>query len=638
MEAERVVEPPARAPGFEIVLPQSPRDIDAWRFDPMGRYLAAATRERECGIWNVETATFLGVYQGDGDPCEDWLPLWWMSGDADRLEFEDGTLTDPARVYPDLELPAYTDDVVSGVAPWGAVAIAYGRQRERERYEPTLPAQLAVYYAPADGKQWTHVATPRRQGKHVRSGVDVDPLGRFVLMHYKRSTRHMKEWTTLAVPLGAETTALRYHDVEHGFGSKFGPGPMRAVEHQWSRGQYAALIEETWFEQPHRVLSATAFVLDLDTGVAHTEALPRSLLTRGRRALYERETLMAARGTEVFWELCYQENADIARDDQCIPRGGPPMPAGALFHSFDPSSRYGVYETSKHGVALRPLSGEPAVDLGFPAYFSASQWGAAWFAMGQTGKAPRVRVVAIPGGKALFDRADASLVEPVPYASELGRVVVRRGGGLTILAGPEAEPIAEIETDRTAAVAFSPDGEQIALSDGTTVEVRPFFDTGEFVEWRPDAAHRIGWRQDGRVLWTAAKDRPPQAAWDPASGGRRPDGDVPAGVLAQIGEGTALDPSWRWIATDGHAFVRLQDGERLVIDQRGAMLARGLYDDLPTRMAQAQIRLPGDGPWIDRPLTPLVDATWLRRENLAHDFFAGVPFAVPTGPPTIRPQ
>jgi hypothetical protein len=218
---------------------------------------------------------------------------------------------------------------------------------------------------------------------------------------------------------------------------------------------------------------------------------------------------------------------------------------------------------------------------------------------------------------------------PAKLGPELDRVVARGSVGLGVLdiaTGKRLTTIpASIADDVITQLAFSPDGRRIAWSDSRHIKVWDVEVGNLDASWDAGSVLGLAWRQDGLVLLSGSERALPEHAWNPDTG-KLADDEQPDKAFVDRLADADLDPSWRWAFEGDDVILRVVDGLALYIEDEDCLVTEnGWHDD--TGSCPLWVRIVGE-PGV----TALGNA--LRHHNLLEAFLAGesLPTMIYEGP------
>lgn len=192
------------------------------------------------------------------------------------------------------------------------------------------------------------------------------------------------------------------------------------------------------------------------------------------------------------------------------------------------------------------------------------------------------------------------------------RLQIVRTEDLTVvfeLGRPSTKPISSAALDQGGArLAAIVDGRihMVDLADGQWSEAIA----------APTVKH-LAWSQDGRVLFGGATSGAPERAWTRQ-------GTVTELPVALVKVDGALDPTWRWSATEEY-FVRVIDGAELWVDDDGLVIPEtGLFDGAH-ELLEDLVFSAGNDPLCSPILHAADHPDLFERTDLAELFFSGAP-------------
>jgi hypothetical protein len=236
-------------------------------------------------------------------------------------------------------------------------------------------------------------------------------------------------------------------------------------------------------------------------------------------------------------------------------------------------------------------------------------------------------VIDLATSKSLYQRTDVVEVLVAPLAAEQDRLALLYVDHLELVAGSTGQRLIDVPGEWIAA-ALSPDGKHIAVLGDTQVRVTEIANgtTIATIPITPDAFY-VAWRQDGAALFYG-HDFPTHAV-DPKTGALLYELDQAKFDIMEIED---IDPSWRWLRGSDGSIVRTLDFRRIELGNTWVRLESGMFEgelaDLPVNL---RFRV-GDKPDAPAIYTVAELEPWLRSPGLMEAFFTGQPLPSPRVP------
>ena len=659
-------------------VPQlTPLEISEWVFEPGSRRFATG-EFLDCSIFDVETGRLITSMENvDGSPCATWLPAENMfssdvssdgrlevdtsNGKLEIIESESGkqlralpcpncatfelitwsrtghqlaiAWMDPPRVEvwdADAGKRIYAEQIpVSGELDelelgWteGGATVTWTEQGfpvECEGY------QYDCYYDDATQRSVQRPASRRAlvlgaAGKHeIPLGdqlglmdVTFDPEGRWAFWHEEWSEGRSGTTTQITFAgMAGQVDAAQWtieEDIDDYGGYRYtrqGAWRTDGVTH-WAvyetnddyDGSPVEIMWETIIMSPP--LGRRAGTVDMHDATGELSMVPLGFVGDALR---------------VFGELCDEEGT-------CTPIGVPPAPGcelldGASVHGAELFDCEGQLFMRSSG-GMKRLPHDPAAIEWFW-----SRGGALVLNDGSM-----FTVLDAASGVGNLQRNESLTVFEGRLGLELDRLAVTTDAGLEVVNLTAGKVIASFPDLFPDDVAFSPNGDRIAVSSGGQIRVHALPSAEMLVSWAADSAE-LAFRQDGKVIFTGMGA--PTLAFEAATGKPLASAGLESMFeAANVGE---IDPSWRWIVDDeAGQIVRTLDGLTLAWMDTGAWLP-----------ATGQFQGSGPGPEVayrvgnDAMVVPEFDAAqlakWLGRADLVELFLGGQPIPKPTMTP-----
>jgi hypothetical protein len=664
-----VCKPLGRPTGELEFVRQRPTDLPI-RFDPSGRFAAndmnpdpppleTRSDEPNCGVWMLDHEVHLGrfgsprvsgdcvAWPGGGDPCVAWPELVNLDLgpiDAHAAIVADSISPDRARLARARRHTIELLDVESGALlaelsldepkPPGTelkhLALAWsndmpialiGRATEEDQTawelrrwahpSATVEAQLIT---------WENDDEPAEIDEAM-----VDPLGRWLWVRTFVSDPHGTRWQRRQLPLTAEARQLHTDFRDEGVGDF---EDEDHVEAEWLTGTRTARI---WPIVVHNEGHEGRGTDEL--GWASFQLWPRPVRSGPHELASEHEAEeqnleilgVADEDGVVAWSQCWFDDGlgEVKCDgNRLIPADceaeGVSDGLDWLLVSCEGSWR--LLPLGKTAAARKPVEVVTPDDGPYSAMFGRS-------GLALLSHRGGVRLLAVDG-RERASYPEVTVVLSAKLGPELDLAVGHSPAGLQVFDLATGERLAIITFSNPArggfSLAFAPDRQRLAVSDGQHIEIHNFT-TSKMTRWDAGKVLDLAWRQDGAVLFTGAEWWLPERAWDPATGELA--AIQPDPVFLERLDKAELDPSWRWAFEGDDVILRTLDGLALYLEPNDWFVTEtGLYDGVgePEHLF---VRVIGD----DQPrvfsLASLPEH--LHHPNLLEQFVAGVPLPHP---------